>query len=75
MSADLSDHGFTVPTDAEAENDPNPAADPAGVDPDDEPEQCAEPGCTRDAHRKQASQIWPDLPDEPLCKVHIQGHA
>ena len=75
MSQSLADHGFTVPAEADAENDPNPAADEAGVEPDDEPPQCNEDGCTNDAHRKQASQIWPDLPDVPLCKSCIQEHA
>lgn len=73
MSPDLADHGFTVPSDAP---DPNPAAEQAGVDPDtepNEPEQCAE--CDNDAHRKQASQIWPDLPDKPLCKSCIKQHV
>lgn len=72
-------------------DDPNPGADPAGVEDDrgedeladvqdddvvDE-ETCAESGCTRSAeYSDPAAALGTEgLPSKPLCHSHILDHA
>lgn len=68
-----------------ADPDPNPGAEPAGVDPDTEPDAelveddvdgppCDECGSST-VEYTVASDLWPDLPDKPLCQSCILEHA
>lgn len=72
MSRTGSDWGGIDPT--RAESDPNPAADAAGVDPDDEPDErapdCADCGSPTVAFVR-ASELDESLPDKPLCRLCI----